>query len=158
MRELDRKKIIDIHAHILPGVDDGARDLKESIALAVSAASQGIRAVIATPHFSRRGDPDEYRQLLKSVQTEIWKSCPDFQLYLGQALYYHEDLGDRLLSGQACGIRSGSAVFTDEPGDPESLWSGVYSCFSPCGEVRMSPGKRDAGASPGDGRIVSGQL
>ena len=49
MRELDRKKIIDIHAHILPGVDDGARDLKESIALAVSAASQGIRAVIATP-------------------------------------------------------------------------------------------------------------
>ena len=53
MRELDRKKIIDIHAHILPGVDDGARDLKESIALAVSAASQGIRAVIATPHFSR---------------------------------------------------------------------------------------------------------
>ena len=65
LRELDRKKIIDIHAHILPGVDDGARDLKESIALAVSAASQGIRAVIATPHFSRQGDPDEYRQLLK---------------------------------------------------------------------------------------------
>ena len=168
MRELDGKKIIDIHAHILPGVDDGARDLKESIALAVSAASQGIRAVIATPHFSRRGDPDEYDELLKSVQTEIWKSCPDFQLYLGQELYYHEDLGDRLLSGQALTLADSSyilvkidpavAVFTDEPGNPESLWSGVYSCFSPCGEVRMSPGKRDAGASPGDGRIVSGQL
>ena len=65
LRELDRKKIIDIHAHILPGVDDGARDLKESIALAVSAVSQGIRAVIATPHFSRRGE-DVYKRQHKS--------------------------------------------------------------------------------------------
>ena len=70
MRELDRKKIIDIHAHILPGVDDGARDLKESIALAVSAASQGIRAVIATPipHAGRcQMNTDSF---LKAVQTE----------------------------------------------------------------------------------------
>ena len=124
MRELDRKKIIDIHAHILPGVDDGARDLKESIALAVSAASQGIRAVIATPHFSRRGDPDEYRQLLKSVQTEIWKSCPDFQLYLGQELYYHEDLGDRLLSGQALTLADSSYILVEfNPAEPFSRMS-----------------------------------
>ena len=124
MRELDRKKIIDIHAHILPGVDDGARDLKESIALAVSAASQGIRAVIATPHFSRRGDPDEYRQLLKSVQTEIWKSCPDFQLYLGQELYYHEDLGDRLLSGQALTLADSSYILVEfDPAAPFSRMS-----------------------------------
>ena len=85
MRELDRKRSLIYMRISCRGVDDGARDLKESIALAVSAASQGIRAVIATPHFSRRGDPDEYRQLLKSVQTEIWKSCPDFQLYLGRS-------------------------------------------------------------------------
>lgn len=86
--------------------------------------AQGIRAVIATPHFSRRGDPDEYRQLLKSVQTEIWKSCPDFQLYLGQELYYHEDLGDRLLSGQALTLADSSYILVEfDPAAPFSRMS-----------------------------------
>ncbi len=40
---------IDIHAHVLPGVDDGARDWEESRALLKLAYDQGIRHIIATP-------------------------------------------------------------------------------------------------------------
>ncbi len=43
-------RIIDIHAHILPGVDDGARDMDESLAMAKMAYAEGVRAIIATPH------------------------------------------------------------------------------------------------------------
>lgn len=42
--------MIDLHCHILPGLDDGARDLPESIAMAKLAAAEGIRTIIATPH------------------------------------------------------------------------------------------------------------
>jgi protein-tyrosine phosphatase len=41
---------VDIHCHILPGLDDGARDWNESLAMAQLAAEDGTATVIATPH------------------------------------------------------------------------------------------------------------
>lgn len=92
---------IDIHAHILPGVDDGARTMEEAVQLAVMAAEQGITTVIATPHYSRRGGLKDCRMVLEETEREIKKQVPEFSLFLGQELYYHEELEDRLLSGQA---------------------------------------------------------
>lgn len=46
--------LIDIHCHILPGIDDGAKTLDESVQMAQEAVSQGIHTIIATPHFSYR--------------------------------------------------------------------------------------------------------
>ncbi|WP_077307301.1 tyrosine-protein phosphatase [Terribacillus halophilus] len=42
--------MIDIHCHILPGVDDGARNLEDSIEMAKAAVAQGIHTIVATPH------------------------------------------------------------------------------------------------------------
>ena len=42
--------MIDLHSHILGGLDDGARNLEESIAIARSAVADGISAIAATPH------------------------------------------------------------------------------------------------------------
>src|SRR5882724_9931549 len=44
--------MVDVHCHILPGLDDGAMDVKESLAMAQSAISDGITHVVATPHSS----------------------------------------------------------------------------------------------------------
>ena len=50
----DQLEMIDIHAHILPGIDDGARNWEETGRLLEAAWAQGVRHIIATPHFSRR--------------------------------------------------------------------------------------------------------
>jgi protein-tyrosine phosphatase len=42
--------MIDLHTHILPGIDDGARTLEDAIGMAWAAVADGIRAVAATPH------------------------------------------------------------------------------------------------------------
>lgn len=42
--------MIDLHSHILPGLDDGARDLDEAIEIARSAVADGTRVIAATPH------------------------------------------------------------------------------------------------------------
>ncbi|HLS10216.1 tyrosine-protein phosphatase [Lentibacillus sp.] len=42
--------MIDIHCHILPGVDDGSKTLAESMAMAKEAAKQGVSRIVATPH------------------------------------------------------------------------------------------------------------
>ena len=44
--------MIDIHCHILPGIDDGAKTLDESVQMAQAAVAQGIETIIATPHFN----------------------------------------------------------------------------------------------------------
>jgi protein-tyrosine phosphatase len=48
--------MIDLHCHILPGVDDGALDLRDSAAMARQAAADGIEAICATPHIRHDHD------------------------------------------------------------------------------------------------------
>ena len=45
---------IDMHCHCLPGIDDGARNMEESLQMLQQAYADGIRKVIATPHFHHR--------------------------------------------------------------------------------------------------------
>ena len=52
--------IIDFHSHVLPGIDDGSCSLEESIALLRMEAEQGVRHVIATPHFYPQHDTPEH--------------------------------------------------------------------------------------------------
>ena len=56
-REMLRRKVkaelTDVHAHILPGVDDGAESLEEARQMLQMAYDQGIRRIIATPHYRR---------------------------------------------------------------------------------------------------------
>ena len=43
--------MIDVHCHILPGIDDGSRNTEESKALISEEMNQGINTIIFTPHF-----------------------------------------------------------------------------------------------------------
>lgn len=62
--------MVDVHCHILPGLDDGASDVKESLAMAQSAISDGITHVVATPHSSTefRFDYRRVRELHGQLQ------------------------------------------------------------------------------------------
>ena len=70
--------MIDIHCHILPGVDDGAATLAEALAMARLAVDSGVSALVATPHFpgearSLRTIPrivSRYRKLNEAIQRE----------------------------------------------------------------------------------------
>lgn len=61
--------IIDFHSHILPGIDDGSASVEQSVAMLRAEAEQGIRHVIATPHFYAQHDkPEEF--LRKRLEAE----------------------------------------------------------------------------------------
>ena len=50
--------MIDLHAHILPGIDDGPRSLEEALEMARLAVEDGITTMVATPHLFRRKSVD----------------------------------------------------------------------------------------------------
>lgn len=67
--------MIDIHAHFLPGVDDGPRTLDEAVAMCRMAADDGVRTVFCTSHLMADGNSsDELRRrdaIRDNLQTEI---------------------------------------------------------------------------------------
>lgn len=66
--------MIDLHTHILPGVDDGPRDLTGSLTMAEVAQANGIRVLVATPHIREdhpRVRPDEIAAMARAVDAEL---------------------------------------------------------------------------------------
>lgn len=60
--------MIDIHSHILPGLDDGAGSLEESLAMARCATADGIRMMVATPHVITGLYPNSRETILAAVE------------------------------------------------------------------------------------------
>jgi protein-tyrosine phosphatase len=71
--------VIDLHAHILPGIDDGPRSLEEALEMARLAVADGITTMVATPHLFRRKSvefsnlnrPDDIRQAVERFNEKL---------------------------------------------------------------------------------------
>ena len=65
--------MVDIHCHILPGIDDGPEGIEESLEMAKSAIADGITHIVATPHASNEYafDYPRIRQIRKKLQEAI---------------------------------------------------------------------------------------
>jgi len=65
--------MVDLHCHILPGLDDGAATIEESVAMAESAITGGITHVVATPHSSAEYyfEFDQVRRLRDELQGRV---------------------------------------------------------------------------------------
>lgn len=78
--------MIDLHSHVLPGVDDGVRDADEALALLASMARDGVRMVAATPHLRAdhpRVDPDELAGQVAALQASADAAGIDIELFVG---------------------------------------------------------------------------
>ena len=94
-------ELIDIHAHILPGVDDGSRGMEESETMLSMAYCQGIRRIIATPHYSRRRGSGGLTELADRLNAKAQAIYGDFEILPGHETCYYEGLAEALKSGQA---------------------------------------------------------
>ena len=101
--------MIDIHAHIVPGVDDGSPDLEDSVLMAELAVEGGVDTIITTPHGNmsegpaRRLEEQEHtgliRKRLEELQTELVKRNIPLRLYSGMEIFTTEDTVSLLQEG-----------------------------------------------------------
>jgi protein-tyrosine phosphatase len=103
--ELDCKKLgnirsggfplIDIHCHLLPGVDDGAKDFQESIEMAKAATAEGITHIVATPHHNNGKYSNSKEQIIAKVremQDALQKENIPLTILPGQELRINGDI------------------------------------------------------------------
>lgn len=87
--------MIDWHCHILPAMDDGSRDVAESVALVNMQVSQGIKTVIATPHFYANDETvelflDRRKKSLELLMAELPDGPPE--ILLGAEVRYYQGI------------------------------------------------------------------
>jgi protein-tyrosine phosphatase len=86
-----RGHMIDIHSHILPGIDDGAKTLEDSMDMARKAVSEGIHTIIATPHH-KNGKYNNKKSDILPIVEEVKNRLKDEKIPL------------EVLPGQECRI------------------------------------------------------
>ena len=111
--------MIDIHCHILPGVDDGPKDLEESLAMARMAVADGIQAIVATPH-SLNGVYSNPRQDIlergKKLKEALSEHRVPLILFLGADVHFDAHLLHRLEAGEVLPINDGKYILLELPG------------------------------------------
>ena len=86
--------MIDLHSHILPGVDDGAPDLETAIEMAKMASADGITICACTPHIQPgvfNNQPDDIRNRVALLQAELDKAGVKLQLVAGCDAHLRHD-------------------------------------------------------------------
>lgn len=118
-------RVIDMHCHILPGLDDGSKSEQESVQMLKLAKKQGIRGLIATPHYSpsyRKSTPGQIGELCKKMEEKAQKLVdPGFRIYPGQEIFYSEDVPEKLEKKEILTMAGSQYVLTEFlPGTPYS--------------------------------------
>lgn len=115
-------RLVDTHCHILPEVDDGARNMEETRQMLQEAYEDGIRYIIATPHHHpRRGrkSPKQLRRQLKLVREEAAQVSDELRIYLGTEIYFGQDIPERLREERILTMNRTRYVLVEfSPGDP----------------------------------------
>lgn len=94
--------MIDLHAHLLPGLDDGARSLAEAVELCRLAAEEGCSDLVATPHRRRDEWADRSPAALVDALAELAAAVGERpRLHLGAENRVDSDLLAEVASGRA---------------------------------------------------------
>lgn len=128
----DMETIIDMHSHILPGVDDGSDSLETSYRMLEIASENGISQIILTPHNKpahRNVPPHRIVERMKQLHDELDARQINIKLYPGSELYYRDGLTEELEDGEAMTLAGSHYVLTEfGPGaEYEYIRNGIYS-------------------------------
>ena len=91
--------MIDLHSHILPGMDDGAQNLEESLRMADLAVRSGVTAIVATPHCA--GDrTEEVRERLAYLRAGLRSAGIPLRVYAGMEIFGSPHTAEMLRQGK----------------------------------------------------------
>lgn len=95
--------LIDVHCHILPGIDDGAQDIETSLKMIESLKNQGAKKILLTPHyysdtislddFLRRRDAS-FNALMRELPAGSPTLIPAAEVFISEFLFNNENIDE----------------------------------------------------------------
>ena len=111
--------MIDVHSHVLPGVDDGAEDLIDSVEIIRGLASQGVTDLIITPHYisvTRQANPrSDNLVILNQLRDELHRQGIAINTYLGNEIYIDFKIANLLSRGRISPLADSNFLLIELP-------------------------------------------
>jgi protein-tyrosine phosphatase len=110
--------MIDLHSHILPGVDDGAQSYEDSIAIAKMATADGIEVMACTPHFMPGlydNKADDIRARVAKLNARLVSENINLALVVGGDAHIRPDFVSALRSGDILSLHDSRYVLFEPP-------------------------------------------
>lgn len=131
------KEFIDIHAHIIPKIDDGSTSNRETVEMLRQAYEAGISTVIATPHYSKgfcHYMPDDVKKYCRALERHAQQHiAPEFRIFAGQEILYNEHSLEKIQKGKVIPLADSSYILLEfEPNIP------YFDMFRALREIAMS--------------------
>ncbi len=108
--------MIDIHSHVMPEIDDGARSLEEAIEMARIAAADGIEQMVSTPHMfnglSHNPEPAEILDRVAALQEAIGDSL---KIVPGNEVHVSHDIAEHAKNGRVTKINQRNYMLVEFP-------------------------------------------
>jgi len=124
--------MIDLHCHILPDLDDGAKDLEEALEMAKIAEMEGIEKIVATPHLFRGYITPKDLGIVEEKRIEFIQLLDEnkinIEVFSGAEVHISHNLIDEIKKNRRyLVVNGGSYIFVEFP--PEHVFSGVKNLF-----------------------------
>ncbi len=123
--------MIDMHSHILPNIDDGAKSIEETFQLIKEAKKVGFNEIISTSHYMEgyyETDNAEREVWVNAIYEKLQEQNIGVKLYLGNEIYFSENIINLLKEGKASTINETNYVLFEMPlnSEPLNLYDMVY--------------------------------
>jgi len=110
--------LIDLHSHILPGVDDGSPDLETSLAMARMAVADGIQVMACTPHFMQGlydNEASDIRRRVAAFQQRLSEADIGLSVVVGSDAHIRPDFLSCLREGRLLCLNNSRYVLFEPP-------------------------------------------
>lgn len=121
--------MIDIHTHILPGLDDGSETLTESYEMAELAWESGVHTIVATPHCNMKGIfenyyHDEWEEQVKQLQKYLKEKNNSVKIVSGMEIYGSDQVAELILEGMLLSLNHTRYYLIEFPFHANPFWMG----------------------------------
>lgn len=108
--------IIDIHNHIIFGVDDGAKNIEEALEIIEEEYNQGVRKIICTPHFQGgvyEAKPEEIQKKFHMIRECVKEKYSDLELYKGNEILLSGNISELLKTKRVCQLADSRYILVE---------------------------------------------
>jgi len=112
--------IVDIHSHIIPGIDDGSKNMEMTLEMIRNAEKEGIKEMVATPHYLLEyGEATiiDVKNHVKEINVLLENEKIDVKIYSGQEVYFTGKIIEDYLEGNIGTINDSRYMLIEFPMD-----------------------------------------
>ena len=111
--------MIDIHSHIMFGIDDGSKNIDVSMDILRDAYKNGVTDIILTPHYIEDSkytcNNRDKEKILKKLQYTLKKEKIGINLYMGNEIYINENISELIQKGEIATLNNSRYILVELP-------------------------------------------